>query len=310
LQFEASAPVAADAQAVVLEARDGAGNLTRLSIPVRRREAAVSPTFKGRKFALVVGVSKYKYHDGVLKNLAYAAADARAVRDFLVLPEGGGFAPGDIVYLEDERATTEAVRAALTLFLPKATADDLIFIFVAGHGGADPYAQQNLYFLLHDTKLSDMPSTGLPMEELQDVLDRQVRARRVVVFVDTCHSAGLGGEKPTATRSLENNLINLYAAKLHTETGRAVITSSDVNELSNESPAWGGGHGVFTWAVLEGLRGGADSDADRLVTAGELFDFVSARVREQTRLSQNPRALPGLNADLPLAFVNYQRRDR
>ena len=309
-RFELAAAVGADAAAVVVEARDRAGNLTRLTIPVRRREAAVSPGFKGRKFALLVGVSKYKYHDGGLTNLAYAGADARAVRDFLVRPEGGGFAPGDIVFLEDEGATVEAVRAALRNFLPRATAEDLVFIFIAGHGDADPYARQNLYFLLHDTKLADMPSTALPMTELKDVLDQQVRARRVVVFVDTCHSAGLSGERlAVGTRGVENNLINLYASQLFTETGRAVITSSDVNEVSNEAPKWGGGHGVFTWALLEGLRGGADTDADRFVTAGELFEYVRARVREETGLQQNPRVLPGLNADLALAFVNYRKRE-
>ncbi|HEX8686847.1 MAG TPA: caspase family protein, partial [Pyrinomonadaceae bacterium] len=245
-RFELAAAVGEGAAAVVLEARDRAGNLTRLTIPVRRREAAVSSAFKGRKFALVVGVSKYKYHDGGLTDLAYAGADARAVRDFLVRPEGGGFAAGDIVFLEDERATVEAVRAALKGFLPKAGPEDLIFIFIAGHGDSDPYARQNLYFILHDTKLADMPSTALPMTELQDVLDQQVSARRVVVFVDTCHSAGLSGARPTATtgtRGLENNLINLYASRLFTETGRAVITSSDVNEVSNEATKWGGGHG-------------------------------------------------------------------
>ena len=309
-QFEASAGVGAGVTSLVLEAKDGAGNLTRLTIPLRRRSAAVSPGFKGRKFALVVGVSEYRNHEGGLRDLAYAAVDARAVRDFLAQPEGGGFTPGDIVYLDDEKATIEAVRAALTLVLSKAGPDDLIFIYLAGHGDADPNAQENLYFILHDTKVDDMPSTALPMTELQEMLDRQVRAQRVVVFIDTCHSAGLSGEKPSASRGLENNLINLYASKLFTETGRAVITASDVNEQSFEDARWGGGHGVFTWALLEGLRGAADVDADRFVTAGELFGYVSGRVRELTKLKQNPRALPGLNADLALAFVTYRKRDQ
>jgi uncharacterized caspase-like protein len=88
------------------------------------------------------------------------------------------------------------------------------------------------------------------------------------------------------------------------------MTASDVNEVSNESPQWGGGHGVFTWALLEGLRGAADADADRFVTAGELFGYVSARVREETGFQQNPRVLPGLNADLALSFVQYQKREK
>jgi len=271
---------------------------------VRRREAAVSAAFKGRKFALVVGVSRYKYKAGGLRDLAYADADARAVRDFLRKPEGGGFAPGDVLLLENEQATLESLRGALNTFLPKAGAGDLIFIFLAGHGGPDPYAPQNLYFVLHDTKLADMPSTALPMSELQEALDHKARAERLVVFVDTCHSAGLSGEAPVTTRGVENNLINLYASRLFTETGRAVLTSSDVNEVSRESPLWGGGHGIFTWALLEGLRGEADANDDRFVTAGELFGYVRNRVRVETGFRQNPRALPGLNTDLSLAFVN------
>ena len=43
------------------------------------------------------------------------------------------------------------------------------------------------------------------------------------------------------------------------------------------------------------------------VTAGELFAYVRNRVRVQTGFRQNPRALPGLNADLSLAFVNAAR---
>lgn len=305
--FTRTVQIGAQVSAVVVEAKDRAGNVSRLSLPVRRREPAVSARFRGRKFALIVGVSRYKYPDGGLKNLAYPDADARSVRDFLRRPEGGGFAASDISYLENEQATLEGVRAALKSFLPQAAPTDLIFIFIAGHGAPDPYAPQNLYFLLHDTRISDMPNTALPMKELQDLLDQSVRAERVVVFIDTCHSAGLSGGTLTATRGLENNLINLYAARLYTETGRAVLTSSDVSELSQESTRWGGGHGVFTWALLEGLRGEADANSDQLITAGELFTFVRDRVRLETAFRQNPRALTGLNTELALAAVASKR---
>ncbi len=291
---------------IVIEAQDRAGNLTRLTIPVREREAAVSSKFSGRKFAVVIGVSRYRFHDGGLRDLEYADADARAIRDFLQSPEGGGFAANDVLYLENEQATTDGVRAALTRFLPKAGPNDLVFLFIAGHGAPDPYGPQKLYFILHDTKVADMPRTALPMSELQNFLDHSVRAERVVVFVDACHSAGLSGAKLITTRGLEhteNNVFNLYASKLFREQGRAVLTSSDVNEISQESNLWGGGHGVFTWALLEGLRGSADTNTDKIVTAGELFDFVSNRVRLETSFQQNPTALAGLNKDFALAVA-------
>ena len=307
LAFERTINIGASTSSVIIEAQDRAGNQARLTIPVRRREAAVSSKFSGRKFAVVIGVSRYKFHDGGLNDLQYADADARAVRDFLRQREGGGFAPDDILYLENEQATIEGVRSALRDFLRRAAPEDLILLYIAGHGAPDPYAPQKLYFLLHDTKVADMPGTALPMSELKEFLDGSVRAKRVVVFIDACHSAGLSGAKLVTKRGLEqteNNVFNLYAERLFSDSGKAVLTSSDINEISQESSSWGGGHGIFTWSLLEGLRGEADSNNDHLVTAGELFDFVRDRVSVETTFAQNPRVLPGLNSDLALAVAS------
>src|SRR5262249_18983464 len=187
------------------------------------------------------GVSRYKDHVGGVTDLRFADADARSFRDFLLRKEGGGFAASDIRYFENEQATIQELRTELQHFLAQATANDLVLIFLAGHGTPDPYAPQNLYFLVNDSRIADLPNTALPMTELQDILEHSIRARRTLVFIDTCHSAGIEGTA-IATRGMENNLINLYASRLFSEAGRAVLTSSDVNEVSSESELWGGGH--------------------------------------------------------------------
>jgi uncharacterized caspase-like protein len=241
-----------------------------------------------------------------LTNLRYADADARAIRDFLLKPEGGGFKASDILYMENNGATSEAVRDALTRLLRRAAPSDLVFVYIASHGSPDPFDPRKLYFLMNDTKVADMPKTGLGMFELQEMLDHVVRAERVVVFIDACHSAGISGPKLVTGRQLErveNNVFNLYASRLYRETGRAVLTSSDVNEISEEGPHWGGGHGVFTWALLEGLSGAADANRDRVVTAGEVFSYVNRTVQRETNSRQNPRALSGINQDFPLAVT-------
>jgi uncharacterized caspase-like protein len=274
---------------------------------VRPSSEPVLTKFTGRKFAAIIGVSRYQFHDAGLRDLQYADEDARSIRDFLLRPGGGGFKDSDIIYLENSGATTEAARDALMRLLPRAGPNDFIFIYIASHGSPDLFDPKNFYFLLNDTKVADMPRTALGMFELQELLDHMVRAQRVVVFIDSCHSAGVAGTKLVTGRQLErleNNVFNLYASKLYRDTGRAVITSSDVSEESEEGPNWGGGHGVFTWALLEGLRGGADVNHDQVVTTGELFDFVSIRVPQETNSRQNPRALPGTTRDFPLAQVS------
>src|SRR5262249_30694334 len=47
-------------------------------------------------------------------------------------------------------------------------------------------------------------------------------------------------------------------------------------------------HGAFTYAVLEGLRGAADSDADGALTVSELFGYVARRVPSLTQGRQHP----------------------
>lgn len=262
--------------------------------------------FSGRKYAAIIGVSQYQFNDAGLNNLRFADADARVMRDFLLTPEGGGFKASDILFLENSGATVEAVRDALLRLLRRAAPNDLVFIYIASHGSPDPFDPRKLYFLLNDTKVANMPKTAFGMAELQEILDHVVRAERVVAFIDACHSAGVAGPKLVTGRQLErveNNVFNLYASRLYRETGRAILTSSDVNEISEEGAHWGGGHGVFTWTLLEGLRGAADANRDRVVTAGEVFNYVSRTVRKETNSRQNPRALSGMNQDFPLALT-------
>ncbi|HXM36574.1 MAG TPA: caspase family protein, partial [Pyrinomonadaceae bacterium] len=278
----------------------------RQNQPQTAQASAAVTRFTGRKFAVIVGVSRYAFRDAGLNDLQYADADARSVKEFLSSPEGGAFKPADILYMENAGATSDVVRDALMRFLPKAGPGDLVFIYLASHGSPDPFDPQKLYFILHDTKVAAMPKTALGMFELQELLDHIVRAERVIVLIDACHSAGISGTNLVTGRQLvyhENNIINLYAARLYRETGRAVLTSSDVDEVSEEGKNWGGGHGVFTWALLEGMKGAADANRDKVITAGELFDYVSNRVRRETNSRQNPRALPGTSRDFPLALA-------
>lgn len=266
--------------------------------------------FVGRKFAVIVGVSEYRHNDAGLSNLDYADDDARAIADFLKTPGGGGFLPADTKLLIDRDASITALRSALNETAKKAGRNDLVFIFLAGHGAPDPLSAQNLYFLFYDTKVVDMERTAFPMAELKRYLDTQILADRVFVVIDTCHSAGVNqNTKSLVTgRQLtqpgdENNLSNFALSnQLFKERGRAVITSSDVNEVSRESSKWGN-HGVFTWALLQGLNGAADLNDDHLVTAGELFQYTRSTVQNATNAQQNPIALPGSNANLALAIV-------
>ena len=299
--FETTATVNLSTPQIVVEAEDESGSVARLLVPVLRGKANPPAQVSGRKYALVIGISEYKNNLKGIRNLEYADVDARSIYNFLQTPEAGKFSPEDMLLLSNERATNAQIRQALTSFIAKPTANDLLVIFLAGHGAPDPSAPENLYVIAHDTSVDNMPDTALAMSDLRRYVEQNIKCKRVILLLDTCHSAGLSTE---TTRDLGNNLANLYLEKLlYREEGRAIITSSDVNEPSHESDKWGNGHGVFTYYVLQGLTGSADTNRDRLVSVGELFRYVRQRVRLDTKFLQNPRMLIGDNENLVLAFT-------
>ncbi len=306
--FDTTVLASVDVSPIVVEAVDATGNSTQLQIPVRVRNEVPPPLFRGRKYALLVGISRFRHQSGYITNLRYADADARSLYEFLQSPSGGSFPTENMLLLVNEQATLARFREALASLITRAGPDDLLVIFLATHGGPDEQARQNLYFALHDTEYERLAETALAMKELQTYLQQNIRARRMVMLVDTCQSAGLT-ETPREIMRGGSNLANLYIERLlYGEEGRAVITASDVDEASREGERWGGGHGVFTYYVLSGLRGEADLNGDRLVTLGELFRFVRHKVRLDTQFSQNPRLLIGTNENLVLAAVSTPRR--
>jgi uncharacterized caspase-like protein len=66
------------------------------------------------------------------------------------------------------------------------------------------------------------------------------------------------------------------------------MSASDDNQFSQEGAQWGGGHGVFTYCLMEGLKGKADYNGDKAVTLGELIPYVSEQVRRATANAQSP----------------------
>lgn len=298
--FETTRGIAVNTTQLVVEAEDRSGSRTRVLVPVvAQKRGTISSR---QKYALIIGISKYQQKG--IPNLEYADVDARSIYEFLQQPAAGGFSRENMLLLANEHATHARIREALTNFIARATPQDLLLIFFAGHGAPDPNASQNLYVIAHDTDATDMPETALSMPKLRAYLDRNVRSKRVVLLMDACHSAGLSTE---GTRDLGNNLSNQYLERLlYQEEGRAIITSSDVNERSHESSKWGNGHGVFTYYVLEGLKGTADTNRDRVVSVGELFRYVRQKVRLDTNLKQNPRMLMGENENLALSVARSQ----
>jgi tetratricopeptide (TPR) repeat protein len=249
--------------------------------------AVATTGFRGQRWAVVVGVSRYE--DEGIRALQYADRDAKAFYDFLRSPRAGdgGFKQENIRLLLNEEATYQALRTALRTFLRNSTEDDQVIVYFAGHGAPDPGRPEDMYLLAYDTRRNDISGTGFPMTDVKDAMQR-VLARDILVITDACHSGAIGGD--LAMRDLESNMINnVFLTQLNASTGGMVaFTASMANQTSAEGEQWGGGHGIFTYYLLEALNGAADEDGDQIVSLIEMMEWTKDRVRRETMNAQIP----------------------
>jgi uncharacterized caspase-like protein len=246
----------------------------------------------GRLWIAVVGISEYA-GEGV-SDLSFARKDAEAVAAYyaerFALPEE------QIIQIFDDDATLANIKRRLNKDLAeKATnPNDTVILYFAGHGlkerdrasaDADGFSR---YILPHDADRTDLASSALGMEELARILQR-LHPERVALILDSCFSGAAGGGRTLFDPAVRTR--GVAAAEYLTRLagagkGRVVLTASGADELAIEPSRLG--HGVFTYFLLEGLRGAADDDRDGQVDVDEIYKYVLRKVEAETRGRQRP----------------------
>jgi WD40 repeat protein len=225
---------------------------------------------KGRLLVLSVGVDDYS-RLGQGSALHYAGADARLIIDTLTQKAGplhtevkskllvsGGDTPPTKVNIED----------ALDLFR-ETQPEDTVILFLAGHGvneGAD------YLFMPEDAEKLDndhwRPSSVVRWHVLQHAL-QEAHGNRIM-FVDTCHARGAFSPR-LVKDAFDANIV--------------VFSATDQDSLAQERSDLG--HGVFSYALSEGLKGAAITKRGG-VSLFQLGEFVSEEVKRLTNDEQEP----------------------
>jgi len=227
---------------------------------------------------IAVGVSQYQ--DPSL-SLRFAHSDARAVADVLGRQASG------VLYREvrsqvllNGAATRESILDSLSGILGQASIDDVVVLFLAGHG-VQERTTGSYYFLPAPASPANMLTAGLRVSDL-DQMVRILRGavRGVVVLLDTCRAGAL--PLPAQNGISADELVSRFSAAEGTFLLAASRPGEDSEELADLQ------HGAFSYALLEGLQGAADSDRNGLLPISELFGYVAQRVPALTGGRQHP----------------------
>ncbi len=231
-------------------------------------ESSSSTDTRGTLYLLSVGVNDYSNLSG---DLEFAAPDAIDFHALLIKQSRSLYREVKSVLLADGYTSPSRVNIenALELFT-NAKPRDTVILFLAGHGVNE---NSEYYFLPTETTIDDeeklVKTTVVNWRTLQRALVNS--AGRRILLVDTCHAG---------------NAFNQRLVKDSSDANIVVFTSTDRVTLAQERKDLG--HGVFTYAILQGLMGKADLTPDHLIKIKELDSYVSDAVVSITAGEQLP----------------------
>lgn len=286
--------------------------------PQVRGDAPVGPV--RNRYALVVGVGKFK--NGITP-LQYSVRDATLFYRFLL--EQAGFTKNNTYFLADQNATSSSIVKYLNGIRNAAQEDDLVVVYMSSHG-TPPDKFGGVYIVTYDTEVNPRERvwhTAVAETALKDFVEN-LRARRLVMVLDTCYSNGayraIPGFLPPGGKSLgvggENEGYGvstaqgkrLFGAKdivledqprqaassgksidgSQESYGKVLISASSSGEKSWESDQLR--NSVFTYYFVDGMKryDGSVKDA---------FDYSKPRTTQRVQqekgadITQTPQAM-------------------
>lgn len=215
--------------------------------------AVVSMGLSAKTYLLTIGISDYQ---GDKRDLRLPAADAALVKKLY-----NTVGDCEIKFLWNDNATCGNITAEMRSLFAKAGENDRIVLFFSGHGS-------EAGLLAHEGK-------SVTYATIREAFAAS-KAKEKIIFADACHSGKLRSESDSDAMTRVSDAQGEYM----------MFLSSRHNETSIESRMLT--NGLFTAALVKGLRGAADVNRDWVITAREIFDYVSETVKKLSGDEQHP----------------------
>jgi hypothetical protein len=241
-------------------------------------------------YMLGIGIDQYK---NPRYNLNYAVTDAESLIGFINSGGTGIFSAIDAKVITNQLATKTNILAELNRISEKINETDVFILFYAGHGvmsegSAD--VPKDYYLALtdivqmygNDQVLSEK---GISAAELREWC-KNIKAQKQVILLDACQSGGATEIFAMRGASEEKAIIQLAQS-----TGVFLISSAGAEQFATEYAVLK--HGLFTYALLEGLGGKADGGSkDGKITIKEIEAYLNDLIPELSQKYKGSAQFP------------------
>jgi hypothetical protein len=231
-------------------------------------------------YALLIGVGESAYPKW---SLPVTVKDVQAIRSIFTDAELCAYPDDDdhVRLLHDGTATRSAILDGLAWLKARADADReaTAVVYYSGHGWTDQSTGQ-YYLIPHDVEPFDIPGSALSAPAFSSAL-RAIAARRLLVFVDSCHAEGMATAKDEPSPRLPPDFAPTALSKglvddLKQGEGRTVFTSSRGEQRSWVRPD--GTMSIYTYHLIEALQGAGNQHGDSVVRVSNLMNHLGKAV--------------------------------
>ena len=255
------------------------GNIQQASGPTFDRLNPSGKRVKSNKnaLALIIGISDYSKTSA---NALYADKDAQQFYDYATMKLG--IPSSNIKELVNDKADLGEILINVKEWLRRSAKPNKsdIYVYFAGHGLASQDGTK-MYLLPYDGRPRLLENTALLRDELfKDI--KQANPRSVTVFLDTCYSGVTRNEEML----IAGRPIVIKAKDQAIPDGFTLFSAASNEQISR--PLEEAKHGMFSYFLMKGMEGDADTNNDNKITARELHAYVEQNVIQQSSGSQTP----------------------
>ncbi|GKS59793.1 hypothetical protein YTPLAS18_33200 [Nitrospira sp.] len=232
-------------------------------------------------WAIIVGISDYAGAEKL--DLRYSAKDAedmaKAIRFGAHRLFGADHVKVALLTTNTDDPTSLPNKANIEAAfgrLGKAGPNDIIFVYLSGHGLS---VSDSYYFLTREAKSTNLEDPllrrqhAVSSEELAQWIKNAPATERQVIILDTC-AAGAVSKSLVEARSVPADQIRALD-RLKDRTGVYVLMGSAADRVSYEATQFE--QGLLTHALLRGMKGAALRE-DAFIDVGRLFNYVADEV--------------------------------
>jgi hypothetical protein len=242
----------------------------------------ITPSKTVRKDAIAVIIGVENYSD--LPPAPYAKNDAEIMKKYFKTRLG----IDKVVIFKDEEVSGfifddifNPEYGELQKSILKGETD--VFVFYSGHGVPSKNGEQ-IFLFPSDGKKERIEFQGYDINKLYQNLEA-LGAKSVTVFIDACFSGNSRVSEKIATKNLVATKGVRIQPKLSspwtTNPNFSVFNSSSADETSLGFDL--SQTGLFTYYLCVGLQGEADLNQDKIITNGELSDFIKSKVMDTSK---------------------------